>query len=134
LLRDVLSRLIFFISFVHIFNNDQFSILIWHAKSVWINTCLNSFCLVTNVFVYWLHCWSISFYVQVMLYAWWKPILDDHWIIFGVSLLIILHVRPTFLEEEKWQKTCDFDNHLYVILCFYISLTYSTLLWKIFLL
>jgi hypothetical protein len=28
LLRDVLSRLIFFISFVHIFNNDQFSILI----------------------------------------------------------------------------------------------------------
>jgi hypothetical protein len=28
LLRDVLSRLIFFISFVHIFNNDQFSISI----------------------------------------------------------------------------------------------------------
>jgi hypothetical protein len=73
LLRDVLSRLIFFISFVHIFNNDQFSILIWHAKSLWINTCLNSFCLVTNVFVYWLHCWSIIFMCKS-----WKLILDDH--------------------------------------------------------
>jgi hypothetical protein len=83
LLRDVLSRLIFFISFVHIFNNDQFSILIWHAKSLWINTCLNSFfCLVTNVFVYWLHVGhsflSASHAICLMkTYSWWS--LNNFW-------------------------------------------------------
>jgi hypothetical protein len=62
LLRDVLSRLIFFISFVHIFNNDQFSILIWHAKSLWINISLNSFFLSCDkCFCVLITCWSLFF-------------------------------------------------------------------------
>jgi hypothetical protein len=61
-LRDVLSRLIFFISFVHIFNNDQFSILIWHAKSLWINISLNSFFLSCDkCFCVLITCWSLFF-------------------------------------------------------------------------
>ena len=62
LLRDILSRLICFISFVHILTMIKFSILIWHAKSLWINTSLNSFFLSCDkCFCVLITCWSLFF-------------------------------------------------------------------------